>query len=73
MASAKLLPAYLVVGPDEVKRTAAQDRLKARLEASGLAAFNLDERDMTKPQEPETRSSPRSAPIPWARTSASSS
>lgn len=53
MASAKLLPAYLVVGPDEVKRAAAQDRLKARLEASGLAAFNLDERDMTKPQEPD--------------------
>ena len=53
MASAQLLPAYLVVGPDEVKREAAIERMKARLDAEGMAAFNLDERDMTKPQEPD--------------------
>lgn len=53
MASAKLLPAYLLVGPDEVKRDAAIDRLVSRLEASGMATFNLDDRDMTKPQEPD--------------------
>ena len=53
MASAKLLPAYLLVGPDEVKRDAAIDRLVSRLEASGMATFNLDDREMTKPQEPD--------------------
>lgn len=53
MASAKLLPTYLLVGPDEVKRDAAIDRLVSRLEASGMATFNLDDRDMTKPQEPD--------------------
>lgn len=53
MASAKLLPAYLLVGPDEVKRDAAIDRLVSRLEVSGMATFNLDDRDMTKPQEPD--------------------
>lgn len=53
MASATLLPAYLLVGPDEVKRDAAIDRLVSRLEASGMATFNLDDRDMTKPQEPD--------------------
>ena len=38
-----LLPSYLVVGADELKRQTAESRLKARLDA-GLAAFNLDER-----------------------------
>ena len=51
MASGDLLRAYLAVGPDEVKRDAAVDRLKSRLEASGLADFNLDERDMTREQD----------------------
>ena len=48
MAASALLPVYLAVGPDEVKREAAVDRLKKRLEASGMADFNLDVRDMTK-------------------------
>lgn len=51
MASSPLLPAYLAVGPDEVKREAAVDRLKRRLADSGMADFNLDERDMTKEQD----------------------
>lgn len=50
MADTKLLPAYLIVGADEYKRSHAVERMKARLEASGMAAFNLDERDMTKDQ-----------------------
>lgn len=41
--TAKLLPAYLVVGADELKRRAAVTRLKARLD-EGFSAFNLDER-----------------------------
>ena len=36
-----------------MKRDAAIDRLVSRLEASGMATFNLDDRDMTKPQEPD--------------------
>ena len=48
MAEAKLLPAYLIVGADEYKRSRAVERMKARLEASGMAEFNLDERDMTR-------------------------
>ena len=51
MADAKLLSAYLALGPDEVKRDAAIARLKRRLEATGLADFNLDERDMTREQD----------------------
>ena len=51
MASTELLRAYLVLGPDEVKRDAAIARLKGRLEASGLADFNIDERDMTREQD----------------------
>ena len=39
---AKLLPAYLVVGEDELKRNTAVERLKGRLE-EGFVAFNLDE------------------------------
>lgn len=53
MAGASLLPAYLVVGSDELKRSHAVARMKKRLEASGLADFNLDERDMSKEQTPE--------------------
>ena len=48
MAEQQLLPAYLIVGADEFKRTSALDRMRARLEKSGMAAFNLDERDMAK-------------------------
>ena len=47
------MPAYLVVGSDELKRSHAVARMKKRLEASGLADFNLDERDMSKEQTPE--------------------
>lgn len=50
MSEASLLPGYLVVGPDEVKRDTAIERLKKRLESSGMADFNFDERDMTKEQ-----------------------
>lgn len=48
MAASALLPAYLIVGADEYKRSRAIERMKARLEKSGMAAFNLDERDMTR-------------------------
>ena len=48
MAETALLPAYLIVGADELKRTSAVNRMRARLDASGMAAFNLDERDMSK-------------------------
>ena len=48
MADSALLPAYLIVGADEFKRSRAVARMKARLEKSGMADFNLDERDMTK-------------------------
>ncbi|MDM8299772.1 DNA polymerase III subunit delta [Collinsella tanakaei] len=50
MPESKLLPAYLIVGADEYKRSRAVERMKARLAASGMADFNLDERDMTKDQ-----------------------
>lgn len=43
MAEAALLPAYLVVGVDQLKRKTVLKRLKSRLEP-GLEAFNLDER-----------------------------
>ena len=39
---ANLLPAYLAVGEDELKRNTVIERLKGRLE-EGLVAFNLDE------------------------------
>ena len=48
MPEASLLPAYLIVGADEYKRSHAVERMKARLEKSGMAEFNLDERDMTR-------------------------
>lgn len=37
-----LLPAYLAVGPDELKRNKMIERLKKRLDES-FSAFNLDE------------------------------
>lgn len=46
-----LLPAYLAVGQDELKRDQTVKRLKARLE-KGLEAFNLDERDRPTEIEP---------------------
>ena len=48
MAEQQLLPAYLIVGADEFKRASAVKRMRARLEKTGMAAFNLDERDMAK-------------------------
>ncbi len=53
MSDAALLPGYLIVGPDEVKRDIAVERLKKRLAASGMADFNFDERDMTREQVPD--------------------
>ena len=47
MSETGLLPAYLIVGTDGVKRDHAVSRMKARLEKSGMVEFNLDERDMT--------------------------
>ncbi len=51
MAEQVLLPAYLAVGTDEVKRDTAVSRLKDRLARTGMADFNLDERDMTREQD----------------------
>lgn len=48
MSSTELLPGYLVVGADEFKRSKVVAKMKARLESSGMADFNMDERDMTK-------------------------
>ncbi|MBR3328177.1 MAG: DNA polymerase III subunit delta [Atopobiaceae bacterium] len=42
-AAPALLPAYLVVGGDQLKRETATKRLKARLDQA-MAVFNLDER-----------------------------
>lgn len=42
MAQRALLPAYLIVGEDELKSRTALARLKGRLD-EGLAVFNLDE------------------------------
>lgn len=52
MASEALLPGYLIVGTDEVKRSKAIRRMKARLEASGMVDFNFDEREMNREQDP---------------------
>ena len=54
MAENQLLPAYLIVGTDGVKRDHAVKRMKARLEKSGMVEFNLDERDMTKDPDIES-------------------
>ena len=54
MSEIGLLPAYLIVGTDGVKRDHAVSRMKARLEKSGMVEFNLDERDMTKDPDIES-------------------
>lgn len=54
MPDTQLLPAYLVVGTDGVKRDHAISRMKARLGKSGMVEFNLDERDMTKDPDIES-------------------
>lgn len=51
VAEQQLLPAYLIVGTDEYKRERAVKRMKARLEETGMAEFNMDERDLSR--EPE--------------------
>ena len=48
MSQTALLPAYLVVGEDEFKRSNTVMRMRDRLEKTGMADFNLDERDMSK-------------------------
>ena len=48
MAQSALLPGYLIVGADELKSSHAIERMRTRLDESGMAAFNLDERDMAK-------------------------
>ena len=48
MADNQLLPGYLIVGAYELKRSTAVDRMKARLEKTGMADFNIDERDLSK-------------------------
>ena len=48
MADNQLLPGNLIVGADELKRSTAVDRMKARLEKTGMADFNIDERDLSK-------------------------
>ncbi|QWT18280.1 DNA polymerase III subunit delta [Collinsella sp. zg1085] len=47
MASDALLPAYLVLGTNELKRQRVIAKMKARLEASGMLDFNLDERELS--------------------------
>ncbi len=54
MSETGLLPAYLIVGTDGVKRDHAVSRMKARLEKSGMVEFNLDERDMSKDPDIES-------------------
>lgn len=64
---AELLPGYLVVGSDELKSSHTIEKMKARLDASGMAAFNLDERDMAKdPQIDDIIAS--STPSPWGQS-----
>lgn len=46
-----LLPAYLIVGGDQLKRETAVKRLKDHLD-EGLAAFNLDERTASADMDP---------------------
>lgn len=48
MAEQQLLPGYLVVGADELKRARSIERMRARLEKTGMADFNIDVRDMAK-------------------------
>lgn len=49
---ADLLPAYLIVGADELKRDAAVRRLRSRV-PQDLADFNLDELDAHAIEEPD--------------------
>ncbi len=49
--TAKLLPAYLIVGTDELKRKEALKRLRGRLD-EGFSTFNLDERSGSAVAEP---------------------
>lgn len=49
---AALLPAYLVVGPDELKRKQTVTRLRARVEGP-FEAFNLEELVATADMEPQ--------------------
>ena len=51
--TAQLLPAYLVVGPDELKRKQALTRLRARVDGP-FGAFNLEELTATADMEPST-------------------
>lgn len=51
MAQSALLPAYLIVGSDQLKRETAVSRLKGRLDKD-LAAFNLDERTASAEIDP---------------------
>lgn len=48
MAEQRLLPGYLIVGSDELKSSHAVSRMRKRLEDTGMADFNIDERDMAK-------------------------
>ena len=58
-----LLPAYLIVGSDELKAKETVSRLKRRLEP-GFDAFNLDERPASSDLEPqELRSSLNTMPF----------
>ena len=47
----KLLPVYLVVGEDKVKRDEVVLRLVKRLEATGMADFNMDDRSFAAIEE----------------------
>lgn len=51
MSAQGLLPAYLVVGEDKLKRKTVLDRLRGRLN-EGLIAFNLDERKASPDLDP---------------------
>ena len=50
---AKLLAAYLAVGPDEMKRARAIDKLKSRLNQNFIT-FNLDEISVSAELTPES-------------------
>ncbi len=58
-----LLPAYLIVGADELKSRSAQQRLRARLEP-GLEAFNLDQIEAGPDlEEPSVRATLDTLPV----------
>lgn len=48
MSEHGLLPGYLIVGADELKSSRSVERMRARLEKTGMADFNIDERDLSK-------------------------